>query len=103
MGTSLVVQPFASMISQVDAATPRLLINMTKVGQSSLRYDDANNSRDVFWQGTCDDGCEKLADLLGFGDELRTLMHREWSRIDANKRVDDDDKADASVDTKPKM
>ncbi len=45
MGTSLVVQPFASMISQVDTTTPRLLINMTKVGQSALRYDDANNTR----------------------------------------------------------
>ena len=23
--------------------------------------------RDVFWQGTCDDGCYALADLLGWG------------------------------------
>ena len=26
--------------------------------------------RDVFWQGTCDDGCYALADLLGWGVSL---------------------------------
>ena len=26
--------------------------------------------RDVFWQGTCDDGCYALANLLGWGVSL---------------------------------
>lgn len=33
MGTSLLVQPFASMIDQVPASTPRVLINLTRAGE----------------------------------------------------------------------
>lgn len=36
MGTSLQVQPFASLISKAPLATPRLLINKEKTGQVSL-------------------------------------------------------------------
>lgn len=33
-----------------------------------LAYDDEeHNYRDVYWGGSCDDGCHKLADLLGWG------------------------------------
>uniref|UniRef100_A0A914V455 Uncharacterized protein n=1 Tax=Plectus sambesii TaxID=2011161 RepID=A0A914V455_9BILA len=46
-------------------------------------YSETAIYRDAFWQGTCDDGCQKLADLLGWGDELRELVKREWARIDA--------------------
>jgi len=30
--------------------------------------------RDVFWQGTCDDGCEALVDALGWGVSLVRLI-----------------------------
>uniref|UniRef100_A0A914W7F9 NAD-dependent protein deacetylase n=1 Tax=Plectus sambesii TaxID=2011161 RepID=A0A914W7F9_9BILA len=53
MGTSLVVQPFASMIGEVGNSVPRLLINMTKAGQigvleklsglPGLHYDSNDN------------------------------------------------------------
>uniref|UniRef100_A0A8C5E0F7 NAD-dependent protein deacetylase sirtuin-2 n=1 Tax=Gouania willdenowi TaxID=441366 RepID=A0A8C5E0F7_GOUWI len=36
MGTSLQVQPFASLVSRVSKSCPRLLINMEKAGQVSL-------------------------------------------------------------------
>lgn len=32
-----------------------------------LEFDSKDNSRDVFWLGDCDTGCQLLADKLGFG------------------------------------
>jgi len=94
MGTSLIVEPFASLTGRVGSRVPRLLINRDKAGKcdplmarlgfgSGLEYDERNNYRDVFWQGSCDDGCIKFAELLGWGDELKELIKREWSKIDA--------------------
>ena len=74
MGTSLLVQPFASLVDSVSADTPRLLINLTPVGQHSLCYSDPDNIRDVFWQGECDAGVFELARLLGWEEELKALI-----------------------------
>lgn len=93
MGTSLVVQPFAGMVNEVRDEVPRLLINLTEAGRRGLRermmlgspglnYGHKNNYRDVFWQGTCDDGAMKLAELLGWKKELNDLIEREWAAID---------------------
>lgn len=32
-----------------------------------LEFDSKENTRDVIWLGDCDDGCQLLADKLGFG------------------------------------
>lgn len=58
VGTSLVVQPFASMVHEVSDDIPRLLINLEPVGKVSkrekayggqgLQYDDSDNTRFVF-------------------------------------------------------
>lgn len=54
MGTSLKVQPFASLVDSVPDTTPRLLINMEKSGDSffslmglggGMKFDDENNYR----------------------------------------------------------
>ena len=37
------------------------------VGIKYLNESYPHICRDVFWQGTCDDGCYALADLLGWG------------------------------------
>ena len=79
----------------VPRECPRLLINMEKVGQVSVLYfiallpitpslyqtdplmllmgmgagfdfNEATSYRDVFEQGTCDDGVRKLASMLGW-------------------------------------
>ncbi|EDV24082.1 uncharacterized protein TRIADDRAFT_26227, partial [Trichoplax adhaerens] len=87
MGTSLKVQPFASLIERVPDATPRLLINLEKCGtrpklfgalgiNEGLSFDCESNYRDVFWQGTCDDGCFTLAEALGWKEELLQLKER---------------------------
>lgn len=86
MGTSLVVQPFASLIHQVPNNIPRLLINLNDAGQKSngifgesgsLKYAQNKNTRDVFWRGTCDEGSLKLARLLCFEDELVHLAKKK--------------------------
>ena len=77
MGTSLVVQPFASLISRVAPKVPRLLINRQKVGCFTkakgygFRF---NHTRDVLHLGDCDEGCLELSRLLGWENDLRTLI-----------------------------
>ncbi|XP_073247817.1 NAD-dependent protein deacetylase sirtuin-2-like [Porites lutea] len=98
MGTSLVVQPFASLVDRVPETTPRLLINKEKSGQqvdfftllmggkSGFQFDSEDNYRDVMWQGTTDDGCVALADLLGWKDELLKLVETAHKKIDSASR-----------------
>lgn len=73
IGTSLVVQPFASLVNRVPETTPRLYINMEPPpiqesfeallfgGGCTFRFGKENNYRDVFWQGKADEGCLELA------------------------------------------
>lgn len=95
MGTSLQVQPFASLISKAPLSTPRLLINKEKTGQTDpflgmmmglgggMDFDSKKAYRDVAWLGDCDQGCLALADLLGWKKELEDLVRREHASIDA--------------------
>ncbi|XP_017791708.1 PREDICTED: NAD-dependent protein deacetylase sirtuin-2 [Habropoda laboriosa] len=93
MGSSLVVQPFASLVDRVRSDCPRLLINKEKVGMQDrlsrflgLRQGlifDERSGRDVAWIGACDAGCQLLADELGWGDELKDLIKKEHERLDA--------------------
>ncbi|XP_008255379.3 NAD-dependent protein deacetylase sirtuin-2 isoform X1 [Oryctolagus cuniculus] len=95
MGTSLQVQPFASLIGKAPLSTPRLLINKEKTGQTDpflgmmmglgggMDFDSKKAYRDVAWLGDCDQGCLALADLLGWKKELEDLVQKEHARIDA--------------------
>lgn len=95
MGTSLTVQPFASLVEYVNDDCVRLLINRDKVGNGGfgflrsmmfgegLCFDLPGNRRDVAWTGDCDDGCFFLADKLGMGDELREMIKQEHAKLDA--------------------
>jgi NAD-dependent histone deacetylase SIR2 len=67
MGTSLSVQPFASLPHSVADGVPRVLFNMEVVGDLGSRPDD------VIILGECDAGVRKLADCLGWRDELEAL------------------------------
>ncbi|KAI1362507.1 DHS-like NAD/FAD-binding domain-containing protein [Xylaria arbuscula] len=64
VGTSLLVHPFASLPRLARESVPRLLFNMERVGDFGTRADD------VLCLGACDDGIRKLADELGWKDEL---------------------------------
>uniref|UniRef100_A0A3Q0R0D9 NAD-dependent protein deacetylase n=1 Tax=Amphilophus citrinellus TaxID=61819 RepID=A0A3Q0R0D9_AMPCI len=94
MGTSLQVQPFASLVSRVSKSCPRLLINMEKAGQvnpmmglfgfgEGMDFDSDKAYRDVAHISTCDDGCLALAELLGWKAELEELVKKEHARIDS--------------------
>ena len=80
IGTSLTVQPFASLPARVGEACPRLLINMEKAGTGfgmfgeGLRFDSPANTRDVALLGDCDSGCRSLAEKLGWAQELEDLV-----------------------------
>lgn len=65
MGTSLSVQPFASLPMFCSDRCPRILINKEQVGGLGSRPDD------VLLLGDCDEGVQKLADACGWGEELR--------------------------------
>lgn len=63
---------------RVPETCPRLLINREKAGHRSglmaligmaggLDFDSKHNTRDVAWLGDCDEGCQLLADKLGWG------------------------------------
>lgn len=67
MGTSLTVQPFASLPDVTPDSTPRVLINKERVGSLGSGTDD------VLILGDCDDGVRKLANACGWLDELEGL------------------------------
>jgi NAD-dependent histone deacetylase SIR2 len=67
MGTSLSVQPFASLPMFAREGVPRVLFNKDKVGDFGSRPDD------VIVLGDCDSGVRALADSLGWRDELEAL------------------------------
>ncbi|XP_072318084.1 NAD-dependent protein deacetylase sirtuin-2 isoform X2 [Eucyclogobius newberryi] len=99
MGTSLQVQPFASLVSKVSRNCPRLLINMEKTGQADpmlgmlgfggggMDFDSDKAYRDVAHVSTCDEGCLALADLLGWKAELEELVKKEHARIDSEDKT----------------
>jgi hypothetical protein len=67
-GTSLQVQPFASLVRRPPEGTPRFLINRQKVGLNlGLDFDSADTTDGCFI-GDCDAGAQRLATLLGWGD-----------------------------------
>ncbi|KAL1956591.1 hypothetical protein VTO42DRAFT_7002 [Malbranchea cinnamomea] len=67
MGTSLTVQPFASLPSLCRPDIPRVLINLELAGDVGSRLDD------VLILGECDAGVTKLAEALGWKEDLEAL------------------------------
>ncbi|TPX32368.1 hypothetical protein SmJEL517_g04519 [Synchytrium microbalum] len=112
IGTSLQVQPFASLINQVPDHIPRLLVNMEEVGDqgsSALGFDFSHArqeyKRDAIFLGPADEGCRKLAELLGWVDELDTLiekqnmvLEKEQARMSPKKKQRDGDNGSVAHD-----
>lgn len=82
MGTSLTVQPFASLPGMVREETPRVLINKERVGGLGSGKDD------VLLIGDCDDGVRRLADACGWLDELEALWAKTAPKSAAQIRED---------------
>ncbi|KAH6706376.1 DHS-like NAD/FAD-binding domain-containing protein [Leptodontidium sp. 2 PMI_412] len=75
LGTSLSVQPFASLPSMAREGVPRILINKDEVGDFGTRLDD------VMILGDCDEGVRKLADALGWREELEELWYETTGKF----------------------
>lgn len=76
IGTSLTVQPFASVVNMVTGKCPRVLINLDQVGGIG------SGTNDLVFLGKCDDIIRDLARELGWEDEL----DKEW--IETAKSLD---------------
>ena len=76
MGTSLTVQPFASLINRVSSKIPRLLINKENVGQRSNGFRFTKKSRDIALLNDCDSGVKELAEKLGWTKDLKRLIKK---------------------------
>jgi len=78
MGTSLQVMPFAALPQRAKEETPRVLINLERVGGIGSRRDD------VLMLDDCDSGVRRLAKYLGWLDDLEEL----WAKTDPDRKVD---------------
>lgn len=76
MGTSLTVQPFASLPSFCRESVPRVLINQEHVGNLGSRPDD------VLMLEDCDAGVRRLANACGWLEELERL----WAELPPAKQ-----------------
>lgn len=88
MGTSLTVQPFASLPGFCSEGVPRILMNLERVGNLGSRPDD------VLLLGDCDAGVRRLATALGWEDDLKTL----WEGTNQEKPILDGDRKVAQRD-----
>jgi NAD-dependent histone deacetylase SIR2 len=70
MGTSLMVQPFASLPSYCQEGVPRVLINLEQAGSMGSRADD------VLLLGDCDEQVRKLAEACGWLEELEEMWRK---------------------------
>ena len=93
MGTSLSVQPFASLPGFVLEGVPRVLINLERVGGLGSRPDD------VCILSECDEGIRNLADALGWREELEVL----WKEVSGKEEGEDSTETTTQSKTKDNL
>ncbi|CAK7566345.1 MAG: Sir2 histone deacetylase Hst2 [Sporothrix epigloea] len=81
LGTSLTVYPFAGLPTMAPAHVPRVLLNREAVGDMGSRADD------VLALGSCDAGVRKLADALGWRDELEKRWRLMVGDAEADRQI----------------
>ncbi|XP_070283368.1 NAD-dependent protein deacetylase sirtuin-3, mitochondrial isoform X3 [Myotis yumanensis] len=82
LGTSLQVEPFASLSEAVRSSVPRVFMNQEAAGSLAWRP----RSRDVLQLGELVDGVDKLVELLGWTEELKDLVQRETGQLSGRDR-----------------
>ncbi|XP_069079308.1 NAD-dependent protein deacetylase sirtuin-3, mitochondrial isoform X1 [Pleurodeles waltl] len=79
IGTSLEVEPFASLASAIRGSIPRLLINRELVGPFAWptpRHQDVAELGDVI------QGVQRFVSLLGWTDQVLDLMQQDVKKVD---------------------
>jgi len=97
IGTSLTVQPFASLISMVSGKCPRVLINLDKVGGIG------SGKNDLVLLGKCDDIIRDLAKELGWEDELDKEWIETAKSLDSHETPDGPGKSDKVDESKTEL
>ena len=80
LGTSLAVQPFASLVGMTRPGVPRLLINRERVGEhmpGGFDSSAASNAADGFYEGDCD---TRMGQHLPGGGGPKPRSHRRPRR-----------------------
>ncbi|KAI9892720.1 MAG: Sir2 histone deacetylase Hst2 [Vezdaea aestivalis] len=100
LGTSLSVQPFASLPAMCGEKCPRVLVNKERVGRLGGRVDD------VLVLGDCDEGVRELVELLGWEDEVDEGWRAVGGKPEARKpreEMSGDEKHDQAVERLVKL
>jgi NAD-dependent deacetylase sirtuin 3 len=77
MGTSLEVEPFASLVNAVHYNVPRVLFNRDRVGPFSGRRA---RPWDIACLGDLTESVQKLVDLIGWSADLESVMKDAMER-----------------------
>uniref|UniRef100_A0A3Q0REA1 Si:dkey-103i16.6 n=1 Tax=Amphilophus citrinellus TaxID=61819 RepID=A0A3Q0REA1_AMPCI len=78
MGTSLQIEPFASLVNTVRSTVPRLLLNRHAVGpfeKVPLRRGDHMEL------GNLEDTVQRFAEMLGWNNEIEELMRNQETLV----------------------
>lgn len=84
IGTSLQVQPFASLTYLVPGSCPRVLINLEEAGDFGTRRDD------VILLGKCDSVIKDLAKELGWYKELKAAWAKTRTSLENAPSTDEE-------------
>ncbi|XP_060694955.1 NAD-dependent protein deacetylase sirtuin-3, mitochondrial isoform X1 [Hemiscyllium ocellatum] len=79
LGTSLEVEPFASLSEMVRESVPRVLFNQDLVGsitRNPLRVNDVVELGDIV------SGVKKFSEMLGWHEEVNDLLSTEHEKLD---------------------
>ncbi|XP_040894306.1 NAD-dependent protein deacetylase sirtuin-3 [Toxotes jaculatrix] len=74
MGTSLQIEPFASLVNTVRSTVPRLLLNRHAVGPFEKVPPRRGDHMEL---GDLEDTVRKFAEMLGWNDEIEELMRSQ--------------------------
>lgn len=79
------MHPFASLVNYVRPEVPRVLINREAVGPF---VRSSRDKRDSFWEGDADEGVRRLAEELGWTEEMEGMIDegseklgKEWAAM----------------------
>lgn len=95
--------PFAGLVNSVPRETPRFLINREAVGPFGDLDHDERRGRDAAWLGDADEAVWKLAEAVGWVEELEEMLREgkrklkeEWAK--KNKLGASEEEAAAAED-----